>query len=135
MKQKEIGDRGLDEAKLACDALQKHYREIRHIGYYDFFGKITYDRQRDNLQPLEGTEEMHILNGNVATTLGNWKRSDFLLGRLDGIIMIREKITVLMVPRYTTDSYFLAVFNKNTPVSDIEKVRSRIITVRDKLDR
>lgn len=116
----------LESAKLICDEIRRGYEQIRHVGFYDFLGKILYDSQRDQLVPLEGVEEMHILNGTVATTLALWKRSDHLIGESLAFIMIRKKIVGLIVPRTDDGSYFLAIFEKETPISVVEKVRREL---------
>jgi len=93
------------------------------------FGKILCDRGREQLEPLkgEGVEEMHILNGTAASTVALWKRSDYLLGRLDAFIMIMEKVVDLIVPQQDTGSYFLAVFDPETPMAEVERIRLSII--------
>jgi hypothetical protein len=119
----------LAEAKLTCDSILAKYKDIRHAGYYDSFGKILYDSGREKLKPLEGegVEEMHILNGTAASSIVLWKRSDYLLGRLDALIMIMGKVVDLIVPHRDTGSYFLAVFDNETPTSEVEKVRLSIL--------
>jgi hypothetical protein len=124
-----LADSVFDQAKRICNAIRPISEKIRHVGYYDSFGKVLYDTERDVLEPLkgEGMEEMHILNGTAASTLVLWKRSDFLLGRLDAFIMIRDKIVDLIAPHGDTGSYFLVVFDKDTSVADVERVRQGII--------
>jgi hypothetical protein len=119
----------LDRAKVTCDKVLEQHKALRHLGYYNSFGKILYDKSRGNLEPLkgEGLEEMHILNGTAATSLVLWKRSDYLLGRLDAVIMVMEKIVDLLVPHGETGSYFLAVFDKNVPMAEVDKVRLSIL--------
>jgi hypothetical protein len=116
----------LDSAKRTCDLVRSKFSNVRHVGLYDSFGKILYDSGRENLEPLkgEGVEEMHILNGTAASTLVLWKRSDYLLGKMDAFIMIREKIVDLIVPR--DDYYFLVVFDKNAEMAEVEGARRSI---------
>ena len=54
--------------------MRKLDRRIRHVGYYDGFGRILYDSIKENQVYLEGVEEMHILNGTVAMSLNLWDR-------------------------------------------------------------
>jgi hypothetical protein len=75
----------------------------------------------------EGVEEMHILNGTAASTLVLWKRSDFLLGRLNAFIMIREKVVDLIVPEDDEDAYFLVVFDEGSPTYEVDQARLKII--------
>ncbi len=79
--------------RATCDNVLASNRKIRHVGYYDSFGKVLCDSSRENMEGLkgEGVEEMHILNGTAASTLVLWKRSDFLLGRLNAFIMIKRE--------------------------------------------
>jgi hypothetical protein len=99
------------------------------VGYYDSFGRSLYDSGREGPIKLEGegTEEMHILNGTAASTLELWKRSVDLLGRMNAFIMIMEKVVDLIVPHRDTGAYFLVVFDKDAPVSEVEKTRLRIV--------
>lgn len=119
----------LDSAKLTCDSVRSKFENIRHVGYYDSFGKVLYDSSRQQLEPLkgEGIEEMHILNGTAASTVVLWKRSDHLLGHLDAFIMIRSKIVDLIIPQDHTGSYFLIVFDSDTPISRVEEARQSVI--------
>lgn len=121
-----IPETELIEIKRICDKIRDEYRQIRHVGCYDFLGKILSDSPKENLVPLEGIEEMHILNGTVASTLALWKSSDHLIGKLQAFIMIREKIVALIAPRGDMSSYFLAVFEKETPISVIDAVLSKV---------
>jgi len=125
----EITNSALAKAKTTCDAALTQSKKLRHAGYYDSFGKVLYDKSRDILEPLkgEGLEEMHILNGTAASTLELWKRSDYLLGRMDALIMIMGKVVDLIVPEKNTGFYFLAVFDNDTPLSEVERVRHSII--------
>jgi hypothetical protein len=120
-----MNESALDQAKRICDKVQESYDKIRHVGYYDSLGRILYDSGRKGLIMLEGegTEEMHILNGTAASTLELWKRSDDLLGRMNAFIMIMEKIVDLIVPDGVVGAYFLVVFDKDAPVSEVERVR------------
>jgi hypothetical protein len=115
----------LDNAKDTCGRILSQSKKIRHVGYYDSFGKVLYDIGREKLEPLEdeGLEEMHILNGTAASTLVLWKRSDYLLGRLDALIMVMGKIVDLIIPQHDTGAYFLVVFDKDTPLPEVERVR------------
>lgn len=115
-----MSEKDFDKVKNTCDLVRSRFENIRHVGYYDSFGKILYDSGRENLEPLkgEGVEEMHILNGTAASTLVLWQRSDYLLGKMDAFIMIREKIVDLIVPH--GDSYFLVVFDSKTPTSEVD---------------
>jgi len=117
------------KAKQICDSVLAKSKMLRHVGYYDSFGKIICDSSRGQLEPLkgEGVEEMHILNGTAASTVELWKRSDYLLGRLDAFIMIMGKVVDLIVPQKETGSYFLAVFDPQTPMSEVEQVRGSLI--------
>jgi hypothetical protein len=119
-------EKELAETKRTCDQIRDQNKQIRHIGCYDFFGKILFDSPRENLVHLEGIEEMHILNGTVASTLALWKSPDHLIGNLQALIMIREKIVLLVVPRSDRRSYILAVFEKGTPISLAEVVLSKL---------
>ena len=74
-----------------CDKIRSSNSKIRHVGYYDPFGRILYDSIRPNTKPMEGTEEMHILNGTVATTLNLWSPASPLIGRVQAFIIIRKK--------------------------------------------
>lgn len=115
------------EIKKCCDETRKKWRRIRHLGYYNEMGRILYDSRRDGLVPLEGEEEKHILNATVASTLSLWRRSDRILGPTEAIIMMRGRITALMIPiSPRSGNYLLSVFDKDTPISYIEKVRSQI---------
>ena len=118
-----------DRAKHTCDKVRASSNKIRHVGYYDSFGKVLYDSGREGVVLLEGegVEEMHILNGTAASTLTLWKRSDDLLGRMNAFIMIREKIVDLIMPHLDTDSYFLVVFDKDTPISEVDRARVIIL--------
>jgi hypothetical protein len=124
-----LTESALAKAKLTCDRVLANHNKIRHAGYYDLFGKILCDSSREKLAPLEGegAEEMHILNGTAASSIDLWKRSAYLLGRLDALIMIMEKVVDLIVPQKDTGSYFLVVFDKDTPTSEVERVRLDII--------
>lgn len=116
-----------ESVKFACQTVRTEFTRIRHIGYYDSFGKVLYDTSREQLEPLkgEGLEEMHILNGTAATTLDIWKRSATLLGRMDFLVMALEKVVDLLVP-HDGGSYFLIVFDSGVPLGDVEAVRKSI---------
>ena len=120
------------EAKVICDRVLVSNRNIRHVGYYDTFGKVLCDSSRANLEGLkgEGLEEMHILNGTAASTLVLWNRADFLLGALDALIMIREKVVDLIVPHGEEGAYFLVVFDKGSPTSEADEARLMIKPVK-----
>jgi hypothetical protein len=124
-----LAESALAKAKLTCAKVLANHNKIRHVGYYDSFGKILGDSSREKLAPLEGegAEEMHILNGTAASSIVLWKRSDYLLGRLDAIIMIMDKVVDLIVPQKDTGAYFLVVFDKETPTSDVERARLDIV--------
>jgi len=124
-----LTESNLARAKYTCNNVLAKSKKLRHVGYYDLFGKILCDSGREQLEPLkgEGVEEMHILNGTAASTVALWKRSDYLLGRLDAFIMIMEKVVDLIVPQQDTGSYFLAVFDPETPMAEVERVRLSII--------
>lgn len=114
----------IDNAKRTCDKVLARSKKIRHVGYYDSFGKVLYDVGREKLEPLkgEGIEEMHILNGTAASTLLLWKRSDYLLGRMNALIMIMGKVVDLIIPQHDTGAYFLVVFDPDTQTSEVERV-------------
>jgi len=120
----------LNDAKLSCDGILLESQKIRHVGYYDSFGKVLYDHGREQLEPLqgEGLEEMHILNGTAASSLVLWQRSKYLLGQLDALIMIMGKVVDLMIPQLDTGGYFLVVFDKDTPTSEVDRVRLALTT-------
>jgi len=111
---------------MLCDRIRKLDRRIRHAGYYDGFGRILYDSIRENRIPLEGVEEMHILNGTVASTLNLWRPASPLIGKVESFIMIREKIVGLIVP-HKNQNYFLVIFEAATPLTAIEKIRSKML--------
>jgi hypothetical protein len=67
-------------------------------------------------------EEMHILNGTVASTLKEWRPVSALIGKIESLIMIREKIFGLIVP-HKNQNCFLVIFEALTPVTAIEQVR------------
>ena len=108
-----------------CDKIRKLDRSIRHAGYYDGFGRILYDSIRENSTPLEGDEEMHILNGTVASMLNLWQPASPLLGKLEGFVMIREKIVGLIVP-HRKQNYFLVIFEGGTPLKKVEQIRAKL---------
>ena len=110
-----------------CDRLRSSDRKIRHAGYYDGFGRILYDSRRPGLKPMEGTEEMHILNGTVASTINLWNPARELIGKTTSFIMIREKLVALIVPHQKA-SYFLIVFEAGTPVARVEKARKKLLS-------
>ncbi|HYB04706.1 MAG TPA: hypothetical protein VED17_09600 [Nitrososphaerales archaeon] len=120
-----IATQTLDNAKLTCDRILAESKKIRHVGYYDSFGKVLYDHGREKLEPLkgEGLEEMHILNGTAASSLMLWKRSQYLLGQLDALIMIMGKVVDLIIPQHDSGAYFLVVFDPDTPTSEADRVR------------
>jgi hypothetical protein len=105
-----------------CDTVRVSNPKIRHVGYYDGFGKILYDSIRPNTKPMEGTEEMHILNGTVALTLNLWKPASSMIGNMKSFVMIREKLIALIAP-HNEETYFLVVFEAGTDLSEIDKVR------------
>ncbi len=108
-----------------CDKIRSSNSKIRHVGYYDPFGRILYDSIRPNTKPMEGTEEMHILNGTVATTLNLWSPASPLIGRVQAFIIIRKKLTALIYP-HEKGRYFLIVFEADIALSEIGKVRSSL---------
>ena len=108
-----------------CDDVRKSDRKIRHLGYYDSFGRILYDSIREKLIHLEGTEEMHILNGTMASMLNLWKPASPLIGKVQSFIMIREKIVGLIIP-HDRGNYFLVIFEARTPIQNVEKARARL---------
>ena len=108
-----------------CDKIRSSDSKIRHAGYYDHFGRILYDSIRPNTTPMEGTEEMHILNGTVASTLNLWGPASPMIGRVQAFIMIREKLTALIYP-HEKGRYFLIVFESGTALSEVGKVRSSL---------
>ena len=75
---------------------------------------------------MEGDEEKHILNGIVASTLTLWKTSDHLIGELQGLIMIRERMVALIVP-IKSHNYFLVVFEKGTDLQTVESTRAKLL--------
>ena len=109
-----------------CDRIRKLDRRIRHVGYYDGFGRILYDSIRENRVPLEGEEETHILNGTVASTLNLWRPASPLVGKVESFIIIREKIVGVIVP-HKNQSYFLIIFEARTPNADVERIRSKLV--------
>ena len=104
---------------------RKSDRRIRHVGYYDSFGRILYDSTREKMIPLEGVEEMHILNGTIASTLNLSKPASPLIGEVESFIMIRRKIVGLIVPHHR-GNYLLAIFEARTPIQIVEKARARL---------
>lgn len=72
---------------------------------------------------MEGIEEMHILNGTVASMLNMWIPASPLIGKVTGFIMIREKLTALICP-HEDGHYFLTIFEASTTLSEIETARS-----------
>jgi len=74
---------------------------------------------------MEGTEEMHILNGTVAATLNLWSPASPMIGRVQAFIMIREKLTALIYP-HEKGRYFLIVFEAGTALFEVGKVRSSL---------
>jgi hypothetical protein len=106
-----------------CHKARSLNPKIRHVGYYDDFGRILYDNVRQNTKPMEGTEEMHILNGTVAAMLNLWNPASSLIGKVRSFIMIREKLTALIYPQIE-GHYFLVVFEATTEISEVEAVRS-----------
>ena len=72
---------------------------------------------------MEGTEEMHILNGTVASTLNLWSPASPLIGKVQAFIMIRDKLTALIYP-HEKGRYFLVVLEAGTSLSEIGKIRS-----------
>jgi hypothetical protein len=119
----------MERTKLTCDRVLASNKKIRHVGYYDSFGKILCDSSREKLAQLEGegVEEMHILNGTAASTLVLWKRSSYLLGKLNAFIMILGKIVDLIVPDGDTGSYFLVVFDNDATSSEVEQARMSLV--------
>ena len=109
-----------------CDRIRKLDRRIRHVGRYDRLGRILYDSIRENRTPLEGTEEMHILNGTVASMLNLWLPANSLLGKIESFIMTREKIVALIVP-HTDKDYFLVVFEGGSPLKVVEQTRTKLL--------
>jgi hypothetical protein len=110
-----------------CDKIRSANSKIRHVGYYDNFGRILYDSIRPNTPPMEGTEEMHILNGTIASTLNLWDPATPLIGRVQTFIMIREKLTALAHPHMSPNEkgkYFLIVFESGISLSEIGGIRS-----------
>jgi hypothetical protein len=112
------------ELHKICDALRKSNKRIRHVGYYDRLGRIQYDSIGYETA-LEDNEEMHILNGTVASMLNLWRPSSSLIGDIESFIMIRKKIVGLIVP-LEQENYLLAIFEAKTPIDIVEKLRSRI---------
>jgi hypothetical protein len=108
-----------------CDKIRSSNPTIRHVGYYDSFGRILYDSIRPNTKPMEGTEEMHILNGTVASTLNLWNPASPMIGKVKSFIMIREKLTALTYP-HEDGRYFLVVFEAGVPLSEVEELLSEI---------
>ena len=105
-----------------CDNVRALDPRIRHVGYYDGFGRIQYDSIRPNTKPMEGTEEMHILNGTVASTLNLWNPASSMIGKVKSFVMIREKLTALMSP-HKDGYYFLVVFEAGIALSEVDKIR------------
>lgn len=109
-----------------CDSIRSSDRRIRHVGYYDGFGKIIYDSIRPNTEPMENTEEKHILNGTVASTLNLWKPASKFVGDAHAFIMIRDKLVGLIVP-HKKDTYVLTIFDKGTDMARVEKARTKLL--------
>ena len=107
-----------------CDSVRKSDKRIRHVGYYDRLGRILYDSIGYE-KALEDTEEMHILNGTVASMINLWRPSSSLIGDIDSFIMIRKKIVGLIVP-VDHGNYLLTIFEAKTPIEVVEKSRLTI---------
>ncbi len=108
-----------------CDRIRSSDSRIRHVGYYDSFGRILYDSIRPNTKPMEGTEEMHILNGTVASTLNLWNPASQLIGKVKSFVMIRERLIALILP-HVEGQYFLVVFEAGTDLTQVESTRSAL---------
>ena len=107
-----------------CDNVRKSDKRIRHVGYYDRFGRILYDSIGYETA-LENTEEMHILNGTTASMLNLWRPASTLIGNVESFIMNRHKVIGLIIPA-KHDNYFLAIFEAKTPITIVEKTRVAI---------
>ena len=107
-----------------CDIVRKSDKRIRHVGYYDRFGRMLYD-SIGYKTALENTEEMHILNGTTASMLNLWGPASTLIGKVESLTMKRQKIIGLIIPT-KHDNYFLAIFEAKTPITIVEKTRVAI---------
>jgi hypothetical protein len=117
----------MNTSNRICDKIRSANSKIRHVGYYDNFGRILYDSIRPNTPPMEGTEEMHILNGTIASTLNLWDPATPLIGKVQTFIMIREKLTALAHTHMSPNEkgrYFLIVFEAGISLSEIGALRS-----------
>lgn len=112
--------------KATCDTLRSSNPRIRHTGYYDGFGRILCDSVRPDTKPMEGVEEMHILNGTVASMLNLWNPASPLIGKVTGFIMMRERLTALIYP-HEEGRYFLTIFEAGTGFSEIETAQSLLV--------
>ena len=74
---------------------------------------------------MEGTEEMHILNGTVASTLNLWNPARPLIGKVKAFIMEREKLTALIYP-HQKGRYFLIVLEAGIGLTEVGKVRTSL---------
>lgn len=115
----------MQDARGICERVRSSDQRIRHVGYYDEFGRILYDSIRENTQAMEGIEEQHILNGRVATMLSIWKPADSIIGKIEGFVMIREKLVALILPE--GNNYFLVVFEAGTPLETLDKIRIMLL--------
>jgi hypothetical protein len=114
------------EISEACDRLWASNERIRHVGFYDGLGRILFDSIRPRRIALEGTEEMHILNGTIASMINLWNPSQDLIGKTLSIIMIKEKLIALIVPQ-KEGKYFLIVLEAGTPLESVEEEREKIL--------
>jgi hypothetical protein len=108
-----------------CDKIRSSNPKIRHVGYYDYFGRILYDSIRPNTKPMEGTEEMHILNGTVASMLNLWNPASPLIGKVQAFVMEREKLTALIY-LHEKGRYFLIVLEAGIGLSEVGKVKTSL---------
>lgn len=114
------------DIRSVCDSVRSSDTRIRHVGYYDGFGRIIYDSIRQNRTPMENTEEMHILNGTVAMTLNLWKPASKIIGETQAFIMMKDKLVGLIVP-HKKNNYVLAIFERGTDLRRVEKARIKLL--------
>ena len=74
---------------------------------------------------MEGTEEMHILNGTVASMLNLWNPASPMIGKVQTFIMEREKLTALIYP-HQKGRYFLIVLEAGIGLSEVGKVKTSL---------
>jgi hypothetical protein len=114
------------EIREASDRLRASNERMRHVGFYDDLVRILFDSIRPGRIALEGTEEIHILNGTIASMINLWNPLRDLIGKTLSIIMIKEKLIALIVPQ-KEGKYFLIVFEAGTLLESVEVVREKIL--------